>query len=514
MAEPTSTSRNLLATNGLVGLALVVGIANNVAIAAIFGLTRRVDAFYAAQILPNLFMALSTDYLGRNFLPAFAQARRQSAALASELTSSIVTIVSLSAILVALGLAFFSEPLFGLLLPGFVPADVVLVSRYFWIMAPAIVVMAVTVFHQYVCQHDEDYVFITAAQAVLPLANLVTILAAGRVLGEYALPVGYLGGNLGVFALMARRARYRYRPRMKVRKEWEGKVFFNSAVVMGSGLLARTRSLITNYVGSLLGGGAISALAMATRFTVPVGRTVFMAIKMMMFSKAVRLAVYSDSRDMGRLYQLALGAVFMVLAPLVWWMGLNGSVIVRVLLLRGHFDDRMAALVTLALIGAVPSIVFLNLNTMLSNAFYALQKVAVPALVMPLGTLIYLALAPALARHYGVLGLTASSSAVAFSLFLIMTVLLARRVEGLSALRALGHLMLYTAASGGCVLGSRTLLHLTHVPAEAEMVLGLPAGVLLYGLLLRTIRDPMLGLVCRHLRRAVQPARGVRGALG
>jgi peptidoglycan biosynthesis protein MviN/MurJ (putative lipid II flippase) len=198
-------------------------------------------------VLPSLFQALFVDYLGKNFLPTLARARKESESLASELTSSIVTIVGLITAAVALVLALASGPLFALMLPGFSAEDNELVQRYFWIMAPAMVLMAITVFHQYLCQYDEKFVRISAIQAAVPLANLIAVLGAGPIIGEYALPVGFLAGHFIVFLLMTHGARYRYSFRVRIRKQWEGKIFANSAIMMSSGLLARTGSLVTNY---------------------------------------------------------------------------------------------------------------------------------------------------------------------------------------------------------------------------------------------------------------------------
>ncbi|MBN1239525.1 MAG: hypothetical protein JXB36_13560, partial [Gammaproteobacteria bacterium] len=259
MTRSASSSRSILTTNGLVIGALLIGFANHVAIAALFGLTRNVDAYYAALMLPTLFMNLFLDYLGKNFMPTFARARKESRELASELTSSVVTIVSLVAVGAAVLLALFGAKLFELLLPGFTAGEVELVHRYFLIMAPTLVLTAITVFHEYACQHDEDYVRIAAIRAALPVANLIAILALSPLIREYALPTGYLLGHVIVFVLMARRANYTYSCRISLRRDWERKIFANSAVVMGSGLVARTKVIVMNYLGSMLGGGAISA---------------------------------------------------------------------------------------------------------------------------------------------------------------------------------------------------------------------------------------------------------------
>ena len=131
---------------------IVIGFLNNIFIAAIFGLTRSVDAYYAALVLPMLFMSLCIDYLGKNFLPVFTRAKTQGPEAAAELASSVITIVSLVAFAVSGLIVLFCEPIFAALLPGFSGDDAEIVQSYFMIMSPAILLMVINTFHEYICQ--------------------------------------------------------------------------------------------------------------------------------------------------------------------------------------------------------------------------------------------------------------------------------------------------------------------------------------------------------------------------
>ncbi len=503
----STTSRSFVATNAIVVGTLLIGFANNVAIAAIFGLTREVDAYYAALMLPNLYMALCLDYLGKNFLPILARARKEGDRSASELTSSVVTVAALLSLVLMLALAAGSGLLFRILLPGFDTPALGLVREDFLIMAPTIVFMTITAFHQYVCQHDEDYVHLMAIRAALPLANLITVLAMNGFIGVYALPVGNLAGQILVCGLMARRARYRYAWRISIRREWEGKIFTASAIVMGSGLLARTRFVIDNYLGSLLGSGAISALAMSQRLTEPLGRSVFMGVRLMMFSRTARYAVNRESREIARLYDNGLGSGFLLLAPVLWWMALNSRVIVDLVFLRGQFDARMAALVALALLGAVPSVLFSNVNALISSAFYALERVAVPAVVMPLGTVVYLMIAPELSGRFGVIGVTLGLSVSAAVVFVVMLWLLGRELEHFDAARSLRQLLRYGFVAGVCLAGTTACFRFFGLDAIQTASASLVAGGVLYVATLILLKDPMLAYVYQFTRKAL-PARG------
>jgi putative peptidoglycan lipid II flippase len=470
--------------NALVVAALGLGFLSNILIAALFGLTHRVDAFFAALVLPNLFMSLCIDYLGKNFLPVLAKAKAVSETCANSVTSSIVTMAALLAVTVTVVLVTFSKPLFTVLLPGFDAEALELVSRYFAIMAPSIVLMAVNTFHEYVWQYEERFTYVSLSRAALPAANLLGLLLLAPWLDEYCLPIAYLAGHLTVFLLLLRRLPYRYRPQVVLRPGFERRVFANSAIVMSTGLLARSKSIVLNYLASLLGSGAISAVALAVKLTEPLERSMFTGIRMLMFSHTVRLAVAEDRRGIGALHSMGLRASFLVLSPLLWWISLNSYALVQVLFLHGEFTPAMAAVVAGVLLALAPSVLFLGVNQLLSNAFYAMDRVKVPALIMPLGTLVYIAAAVPLSAWLGTQGLAIATTTAAVLVFMALFITLARQVPEIGPWRTTGELACYTVLGGTAMLATATAL--AHVGLTPTMVAAatLPLGAAAYGLAL------------------------------
>lgn len=480
-------ARAIVNVNALTLAALALGLLSNVLIAALFGLSHRVDAFFAAIVLPNLFMYLCVDYLGKNFLPVLGSAKAIGAACVDSVTSSIVTTVALLAAAVMAVLLVFREPLFAAMLPGFDAEALEVVSRYFTIMAPCMVLMAINTFHEYLWQYDERFTRVALSHAALPIANLLGLLLLAPWLGEYCLPVAYLLGHAATFAMLLRRAPYRYRPQIALRPGFERRVFGNSAIVMSTGLLARSKSIILNYLASQLGSGAITALALASKLTEPLERSAFTGIRMLMFSTTVRLVVARDRRSLGALYSMGLRASFLVLAPLLWWIALDSPAIVEVLFQHGRFTPEMAALVAAVLVGLVPSVLFVGVNQLLSNAFYAMDRVKVPAIVMPLGTLVYLAVAIPLSASLGTQGLAIATSTATMILFCVLLTALARQVPEIAVMRVAGELALYAVVAGTAmvaVVAGLTRLEATpFVVAAAALPLGTAAyaAALLFG---------------------------------
>src|SRR5690606_1680574 len=102
------------------------------------------------------------------------------------------------------------------------------------------------------------FTYVSMSRAALPAANLLALLVLSPWLGEYCLPIGYLAGHAAMFFVLVRNIPYRYRLQMAMRPGFERRVFGNSAIVMSTGIIARSRSVIMNYLGSQLGSGAIS----------------------------------------------------------------------------------------------------------------------------------------------------------------------------------------------------------------------------------------------------------------
>jgi len=485
--ERTKQARAIVNVNALVLVTLGIGLLSNVLIAALFGLGHQVDAFFAAAVLPNLFMYLCVDYLGKNFLPILGSAKAIGPACVDSVTSSIVTIVALLATVVTAVLLVFREPLFAAMLPGFDADALELVSRYFTVMAPSMVLMAVNTFHEYVWQYEERFTYVSLSRAALPLANLLGLLLLAPWLGYYCLPAAHVLGHATAFVLLMRRIPYRYRPHIALRPGFERRMFGNSAIVMSTGLLARSKSVIVSYLGSQLGPGVITALALATKLTEPLERSAFTGIRMLMFSTTVRLLVARDRRSLGALYSKGLRASFLVLAPLLWWIALDSKAIVQVLFQHGRFTPDMAALVAAVLVGLVPSVLFVGVNQLLSNAFYAMDRVKVPAIVMPLGTLVYLAIAVPLSSWLGPQALAIATSTATMILFVILLLALARQLPQIELRRTAGELFLYAVLAGAAMLAVTAGLARLQLPllvsAAASLLLGTAAyaAALYYG---------------------------------
>jgi putative peptidoglycan lipid II flippase len=205
---------------------------------------------------------------------------------------------------------------------------------------------------------------------------------------------------------------------------------------------------------------------------------------------------------MSRLYRLGIAASFLLVAPPLAWMCFESEFLVSFLFERGAFDMRMTTLVALAVIGFSPSVLLAGVNGVLSNAFYALDRVKVPALVMPLGTVAYLAAALFLYEPFGVLGLSLSPSAAYAVVFVLLLYFLNRRLPALRGGQLFLKVMGYTALAIASFGAAKLLTAWVDWPRLVEASATLIAGGLLYLGALVAVRDRTLREVYEYFRRA------------
>jgi putative peptidoglycan lipid II flippase len=200
---------------------------------------------------------------------------------------------------------------------------------------------------------------------------------------------------------------------------------------------------------------------------------------MLMFSQTVRLAVARPLRHRhAAQHRLACG--LFVMAPLLWWIALNSHTLVQLLFVRGEFYRASTRQKSGRVARATPSVVFLGVNQLLSNAFYAMDRVKVPALVMPFGTLVYIAAAVPLSEWLGTQGLAVATTTAAMTVFAALLIAMARQVPEIGLVRTICQLAFYAVLGGTAMLAATSLLGRLALTPTAVAAAALPLGATAY----------------------------------
>lgn len=447
----------LFKINLVIGFTTLIGLVNNIVIAALFGLSGLLDAYFAACLIPNLFMGLVTDYLGKNFLPVFSKIVSKDSAKASYFTSSIVNIIFFVSTIITIFMVVFSKEIFSVLLPGFNQEEIGVVTQIFLIMSPVIVVRAVSKINEYVWQYNEKYTRVVIANAIPSIVLLGVLLLGKSSLGIYSLPIGFLLGNILLFVFLVPKVPYRYHLIINFKDKSIRSVFLNTGIMTISGLVTKFRPLIEKYFASQLTEGAISALSLANRLCMPLQQRTTVGLKMIVFTKSSKSMAKGKIEDFGNIYKATLVSLSFFIAPIVFSIGVNTEEVVRILFMRGNFNEEMSQLVALALVGLLPTVVFLSAVHILSNAFYVLNLIYIPALAGPAAMVVYSVALWILMNDYGVLGITLSVSIGAAFHFLTLTIMLSVKLKTFSFIDVVKSSIFYCVLSMGIFLLTKSV---------------------------------------------------------
>lgn len=484
-----STAHTLILINVLTGLTIVVGFFNNVLITSYFGLNRQIDAFFAAFVIPSVFMSLTADFMGRNFLPAFSELKKKNGDEASVFASSLINFSFLFGIAFVIIILPVAGPLFSLILPGFTPDKIGLVKEMFLIMSPAVALMPVTTFTRYILQYEKSYVRITLSQILLPMSFLVVILVGHKDLRELSLPAGFLLGHVGALLLVAKSSSFKYSFSLDLRGSYVRRVFVNSGVLMTSGIIGKAQPLIEKFYASLLGAGTISALAIACKVSQPIQQVSTSGISLVSFSKTSKLVAEGDMKQAGALVSQSVIMIMLSVVPVVIWLAFVSDEVLRLLFLRGKFDITMHRLVVEAFWGQLPSVVFLSGGTILSNTFYVLNRTRIPAILNVSGVLLYLLIVKVLSVRFGILGISLSFSLMSCVSFVTLIILLARERISFSAGTILTKLFTYAVSSATCFWIAVNILNSLTVKGILFCLATFGIGMIMYAVVLIIARE-------------------------
>jgi putative peptidoglycan lipid II flippase len=376
-----------------------------------------------------------------------------------------------------------------LILPGFDENSINEVVIMFWIISPTITIRAINQFHEYVWQYNERYERVAASNILPSVGILITLFIGKDYLGVYSLPVGFLISHLAMLILLATGVGYHYRFYLTFKDKYIKQIFFNSSIMMTSGLITKFRTIIQHYYSSKLEAGAISALSIADRICMPLRQRATVGIKMVVFTKSAKAVAAGDTSEFGKLYNNTMVVISLLMVPIVTWIGLNSETIIRVLFMRGQFTEEMNFLVSIALIGLIPSVIFLGMIPILLNAFYVLDKIYIPALVGPAATMVYVVALWQLTQKYGVFGVAISTSLMSFFQFIVLVIILNKELKAFSVLMVLMKFMLYVLVSGIAFGTTAFFTHHLFIHATIELFLSLFTGFFIYFILLWMFKE-------------------------
>jgi putative peptidoglycan lipid II flippase len=420
----------------MVGILTVVvavfGYLREAALAARFGVSTTMDAYFGAIFIPNiLYFVLIAGTVSPVLIPillqedAFADRTRRSE------TFSVVTTFSLLLFLIVVCCCLpGAHRWLSWLFPGFNSATLEMAVRLVYIIFPAVLFLALSGILTAVLNGCHQFALAAFAPALASTSVIAAILfgrgeGAIYVVG-FATAAGFMLQGLVLIPATAALG-IRYRPIFNFRHPAIRKLLRLGIPLFLYLTVASATSVLERNIASRLSAGAVSTLTYALRlFTVPSN---FLAAPLAIVAypgfarEAARLKRGELVGQVSRIFRL----VIFLFLPVTTWTVINALLVTRLLYEHGRFlpTDSFVTAQVLAIysIGILPNAIAM----VLLRCYFAVEDTVTPlvAEIFSLGS--FAATAPLLSRHFGISGLVAARAGTFFLVTAILVYVLARR---------------------------------------------------------------------------------------
>lgn len=501
----------------LTAVSQLLGFVRDAVIAAVFGAGSELDAYFVAQGVMNLVLALVAGAMAKAIVPPVSRAAaaddvaRANRTVQTALTVTLIVLVTGSVVMY-----LAADLVVAVLAPGFDAGTAELTSDLTRIILFATVFVAATNILAAAAQAHGRF-FHSGFQGV-PF-NVVMIAAAalfGATYGVEALAVGFVVGSavrLVVQMPAIRAAKLRLRARLALRDPDFREVLHLAPPLLLTAAVVNVNTLVDRAVGSAQGEGVIASLSFGWRIVTLVDGLLVVTLAAALYPAFSTVGTPDRRDDLRAMVGRSLSTMLVMLAPVTALLVVAAEPIVTLVFGRGDFDDTAVRLTSIAVVGYAVSAMGLGARVVASRASFAVGDSRMPVAVAIFSMVVNVVGDLTLGVTYGVAGLAAATSLSLVLGAVLMVVLLGRRHRavdlrevGAATVRVLVAAAL-AAAAGGAVGAAAPL------PAEGTVFvtarLCLTTVVLggVYVTVLVVLRSRELQELVRTVRQQFDPRR-------
>lgn len=404
--------RSVSAISVLTATGMLLSLAAQVAIAAMFGSKGNVDAYFGAATLPGAVAAILSGATGPALIRVVAGVRNSEgdAAAWSEISLAMSTCVYVAGGCAVIAI-ILAGPLVYVALPGFSPSQHVAASTLTRLLWPVAALTWCSSLLAAVHHLNFRFVLPAAASLAVPVGMLLVGWAFRPTLGIAGLAVGQLAGAALQFLMLAglwlQNGRFTLKPRLTQPLKELARV---AAPLLIAGHLHLLLPVIDRYLASRLAEGSISYLGYSQRIATMISALTGYAVAATLFPKWTSLIARGHADQVSRSLTSALRILALVVLPLVVFIGIFSDAIVRVVFEHGAFNADATAGVAAALRWYLVAAVWMAAGELIARAYFAAGRTVAFAVTGLLCLLLYVATSVVCARYFGFKGLAAAAA--------------------------------------------------------------------------------------------------------
>lgn len=421
--------------NTVVGSALLVmivslsskllGFVRQMVIASSFGSNTNTDIFFVSSefmlglsgaLLASLTSALVTIYIDT--------AVKKSRDDANSVASKMLTLFLAASAVFILIINLFAPYIAGILAPAYSAEDLSVLTRYLRLFSVVFIFTAFQSIYAAVLNANNSFVPGKLYGIVYNPMAIIFVILLGSQLGTGALVLAFLIGNIGQTLLLKRLSGkvFTFRPSFEFKDETIKHLIILSMPLLLSNIFMQLNGIIDKSICSVLGEGIASNYSYAYTLEQFVTATITISISMVLLSKYASYVSEGNTEMVIKTFRQSLSGLIILLTLITVIACAAAPEIVKIVYMRGEFDQKAALSTSYALMGFCIGFVPVAIREMYIRLHFAYQDTKMPMLANIAAVVVNALLSLILARYIGILGIS-----LATSISVLLTVVILNR---------------------------------------------------------------------------------------
>ncbi len=362
----------------LTGVGYVIGFLTQIIIAHFFGVSKELDAFIAAAVIPEFIFGMTSTVLFVSFVVIFAECVKENGEEEAKkyvrklFTFSFIILVCIIILLIAL-----APVLAKIIAPGFSEEQIALTARLIKIISIAVFFFGLSNLTSGILYHEHKFFATKALRIILGLGIILGIVVFHKEFGVLSLAIGTIIGIIVAFLIgyaAVRKQKYTFSFLFDRKDKFLTQILVLSWPLMITGVLYYVNKILINIIASGLEQGAISIVNYAFLVSnVPVilfSESIAAAI----FPHMTKLLTYGEAAQVKKLVTKSIQILLVLLNPVMAIFMMLNHELIQMVFQRGAFTTHSTDAVSAALfffsIGLVPA----GIYTLILQLFYAKKE--------------------------------------------------------------------------------------------------------------------------------------------
>ncbi|MDQ0873157.1 putative peptidoglycan lipid II flippase [Paenibacillus sp. V4I3] len=505
-----SVLRETLFSSGVSAIAKVLAFIRTSVTASIFGATGVTDAFYMASDIITLLSGV-TNSLTTVIVPMRTKlSAEKGGKYAEQYTNALLCAMLLFSLCFGVLIFIFAHFFVNLFAPDFTKSAHDLTVIALRIFSPIIAVTTIVSLFSGILNAQEKYVPGQLTGIMLNLVSMIFPLILNKYFGIYAMIFGFLAGSVLQIAVLIPffKGSYRLFFEFKWKKFPIKKTVLMCVPVFIGSFAFSINQAVNKALASSLQIGSVTALGYASQLIFFIQGVIIIPITTTLFTTLSILVTNNRNDEVKTQLNKACSILMLCLIPITAISMLYSEEIVKIVFMRGKFDESASILTSQAFLFYVIGQLPVGINLACTRLFYALQDTRTPLYVNLSSVVVNIILNLIFVNFFGIAGLTLSASAASLLSCVIIMYLLKRKLGPMGYKTILIDGLKMLSALLGIIVAAYLINNLLDAGAIfLRLVLVTIIGTSLYLIVLYFLKQPQIVYIfnslVKQLRRQV-----------